>query len=56
MATAETIAKALGGRKAGGDWTARCPAHDDRRPSLSICETDNTRELVAVERREARPS
>ena len=28
--TAETIAKALGGRKAGGGWTARCPAHDDR--------------------------
>ena len=56
VTAAETIAKALGGRKAGGDWTARCPAHDDRRPSLSICETDNTRELVAVERREARPS
>ena len=28
--TAETIAKALGGRKAGGGWMARCPAHDDR--------------------------
>ena len=34
--TAETIAKALGGRKAGGGWMARCPAHDDRKPSLSI--------------------
>jgi len=34
--TAETIAKALGGRKAGSGWTARCPAHDDRNPSLSI--------------------
>jgi len=33
---AETIARALGGRKAGGGWTARCPAHDDRKPSLSI--------------------
>src|SRR5262249_26957275 len=33
---AETIARALGGRKAGGGWTARCPAHDDRNPSLSI--------------------
>jgi putative DNA primase/helicase len=33
---AETIAKALGGRKAGGAWMARCPAHDDRDPSLSI--------------------
>jgi putative DNA primase/helicase len=33
---AETVARALGGRKAGGGWTARCPAHDDRNPSLSI--------------------
>ena len=33
---AETIATALGGRKAGGAWMARCPAHDDRKPSLSI--------------------
>ena len=36
MAIAETIAKALGGRTAGRGWTARCPAHDDRTPSLSI--------------------
>lgn len=36
--TAETIARALGGRKAGGGWMARCPAHDDRNPSLSIRE------------------
>lgn len=34
--TAETIARALGGRKVGQGWTARCPAHDDREPSLSI--------------------
>jgi putative DNA primase/helicase len=33
---AETIARALGGRKTGQGWTARCPAHDDREPSLSI--------------------
>jgi hypothetical protein len=33
--TPESIAKALGGRKAGGGWTAQCPAHDDRTPSLS---------------------
>ena len=38
--TAETIAKALGGRKAGSGWTARCPAHDDREPSLSIHAAD----------------
>jgi hypothetical protein len=33
---AEKIAKALGGRKAGAAWMARCPAHGDREPSLSI--------------------
>ena len=46
MATAETIAKALGGRKAGGGWTARCPAHDDRTPSLSIRDADDGKVLV----------
>jgi putative DNA primase/helicase len=33
---AETIAEALGGRKVGKNWMARCPAHDDNTPSLSI--------------------
>ena len=33
--TAEDVAKALDGRKVGGGWMARCPAHDDREPSLS---------------------
>ena len=37
--TADTIAKALGGRKVGGGWVARCPAHDDRAPTLSIIDT-----------------
>jgi hypothetical protein len=37
---AEIIAKALGGRKAGAAWMARCPAHDDRVPSLSISDAD----------------
>ena len=36
MAAADAIAKALGGRKAGSGWIARCPAHDDRNPSLSL--------------------
>lgn len=43
---AETIAKALGGRKAGGGWTARCPAHDDHEPSLSIRDGDGGKVLV----------
>ena len=34
--TAEDIAKALGGRRAGANWMARCPAHNDREPRLSI--------------------
>ncbi|MBK8008614.1 MAG: virulence-associated protein E [Rhizobiales bacterium] len=34
--TAETIANALGGHRAGATWMACCPAHDDRKPSLSI--------------------
>ena len=42
----ETLAKALGGRKAGGGWTARCPAHDDRTPSLSIRDADNGKVLI----------
>jgi hypothetical protein len=33
---AEAIATALGGRKVGGGWIARCPAHRDLDPSLSI--------------------
>jgi putative DNA primase/helicase len=44
--TAKTIAKALGGCQAGGGWMARCPAHDDRKPSLSICDASNGKVLV----------
>ena len=43
---AEAIAKALGGRKAGISWMARCPAHDDRDPSLSIREDISGKALV----------
>lgn len=45
-AAAASIAKALGGRKTNGGWTARCPAHDDRTPSLSIREADDNKVLV----------
>ena len=44
--TAETIAKALGGRKAGGAWMACCPAHNDREPSLSIIDGNGGKVLV----------
>jgi putative DNA primase/helicase len=43
---AETIAKALGGRKTGAAWMARCPAHADREPSLSICDADDGKVLL----------
>lgn len=33
-------------RKAGDGWTCRCPAHDDRSPSLSIHAGDDGRALV----------
>jgi hypothetical protein len=36
--SAEQIAHALHGRPSGIGWMARCPAHDDRSPSLSIAE------------------
>ena len=39
---AETIAKALGGRRIGASWMAPCPAHDDREPSLSIRDARGT--------------
>jgi len=43
---ADSIAKALGGRRAGAGWTARCPAHADSTPSLSISVSSNAKVLV----------
>ena len=43
---AETIAKAFGGRRGGVGWMARCPAHDDRTPSLSIRDANDGKVLV----------
>ena len=43
---AETIARALGGRKVGDGWMARCPAHEDRQPSLSIADGKGDKVLV----------
>jgi DNA primase len=44
--TAEAIAKALGGHRAGATWMARCPAHDDSSPSLAISAGRNGKVLV----------
>ena len=43
---AVNIAKALDGHRAGRGWIARCPAHDDRHPSLSIADTKDGKVLV----------
>jgi putative DNA primase/helicase len=42
--SAETIARALGGRRYGSGFLVRCPAHDDRNPSLSL--RDGKRRLL----------
>lgn len=44
--SAKQVARALGGRKVGASWMARCPAHDDRTPSLSITDAARGRVLV----------
>ncbi|RYH07781.1 hypothetical protein [Tropicimonas sp. IMCC6043] len=41
MTDARTITRALNGRWHGNTGSARCPAHDDRHPSLSIGDADN---------------
>ena len=48
MTAAERIAFALGRarRSAGGWWSCRCPAHDDRSPSLSIRDGDQQALIV----------
>ncbi len=40
------LAKLPDAKKSGAGWSARCPAHDDRRASLSIAEGDDGRALV----------
>jgi CHC2 zinc finger len=38
--TAEQIAQLIQGRRSGAGWIGRCPAHEDRSPSLKIDERD----------------
>jgi hypothetical protein len=44
--SAESIARALGGHKIGACWMARCPAHDDYDPSLSLADTADGKVLL----------
>ena len=43
---AAELAERLSGRKSGSGWMARCPAHDDHDPSLSISDGDGGHVLV----------
>ena len=42
----EDIALALGARRTGSGWLAKCPAHNDKNPSLSISLTESGKLLV----------
>ena len=46
--TADILLDRLQGvrRTAPGRWLARCPAHDDRRPSLAVREAEDGRLLI----------
>ena len=44
--SADSLARVLEARRSGASWMAKCPAHDDRNPSLSITEVDGKILLV----------
>jgi hypothetical protein len=44
------LARLPSARRCGTGWSARCPAHDDSRPSLTIGEGDDGRALVSCKR------
>ena len=44
--TAPDLARALGARRTGSTWMARCPAHEDHEPSLAISESSDGKILV----------
>jgi hypothetical protein len=48
MTSARTIAKALGGMRAGSYWLVRCPAHDDHKPSCKIKDDANKSDGIDV--------
>jgi len=46
MNAAAFLSKLQQVRRSGHEWTPQCPAHDDRRASLSIAEGDDARILI----------
>jgi hypothetical protein len=38
--TLQGLLDLVGARRSGDSWVGRCPAHEDRTPSLSVCERD----------------
>ena len=42
----EFLSKLSGVKKAGVNWQARCPAHDDRQASLGVSTGDDGRILI----------
>lgn len=44
--SADAIARALGGRRSGSGWMARCPAHGDRTRSRSLTNSQDGKVLV----------
>jgi putative DNA primase/helicase len=46
VTTADTLARALQARRSGSTWMAKCPAHEDRNPSLAIREGDGGNVLL----------
>jgi len=50
------LARLQGVRKMGKGWIARCPSHDDKRPSLAITEGDDGRILMYCRSNQCRPA
>ncbi len=46
LLSADLLAQNLEGRRSGKGWIAKCPAHEDNKPSLSIGVGRNGRPLV----------
>src|SRR5690348_5945821 len=40
------LEKLKGAKETASGWSARCPAHEDRKPSLSVSEGEDGRALV----------